>query len=346
MALLFADGFEHYGTGSSGGGRMTSSGAYALGGSSAGYPNGAYARTGNYALRPASSSSWNIARNIGGPHTTVGVGCGLYLTQLTPEVAITYQADNYQTVLGVRLNTDGSISIIRGNNPFYSAAVIASTPPGLFTTGAWNHIELKGTIDAVVGGFELRVNGVTALAMSNINLGSILATRIGITTRTTNAYFDDFIIWNDQGDAPTDFVGPARVITVYPASDTPVDDFTINGAASGYECINQAVEDGDTTYIEGVNLGDASEFGIGTLPPETEGIVGVFIPALAKLSAAGTGNLKVSMMSGVSEAAGFDGPITQAYAYRDSAFGVNPATDSPWDKASLEAARLRFEKTA
>lgn len=348
MALLFADSFDHYGSGSNGGARMLSSGAYSQG---AGNSNFAPAstipgRTGPLALYSSTGSTLNTERLIAGPHQTVGVGYAFYQTTLRTSSGMMMRGAGNTVLIGVRTNLDGSLSVVRNNTTLATATVIAMTAPGVISSSAWHHVELKVTIDEVAGAFELRINGETELAMSNINLGNTHISRVALTNGNNSEAFDDLIVWNDQGDAPNNFVGPARVITTFPDADTAVADFTINGAANGYQCINQIIEDGDTTYIEGVNPNDASEFELGTLPPETEGIVGVFIPALAKLSDAGTGDLKVSIMSGASEAVGFNGPLTQAYTYRDSSFSVDPDTGSAWNKSALEAARLRFEKTA
>jgi len=348
MALLFADGFDHYGTGQAAGNRMVNDGAYAVGNNSVNPRNSIPPRTGPYCLVSGSSTTnVHTTRLIGGPYNVVGVAVAMYYSNLIGSCGVLLRGNLVGYDLSVRVGTTGTVQIIKNTtNAINTATVIAETPPGLITAGAWNHIEFKAIIDPVVGGFELRVNGETQLVVNNVNTGSTPLSRITLVTSGNTVAFDDLIIWNDQGDAPRDFVGPARVITTYPASDTPVADFAKVGAATGYECINQTVQDGDTTYIEGANVGDASEFGLGTLPPETEGIVGVYVPTLAKLSEAGTGDLRVSIVSGSDTKQGFNGPLTQAYAYRDSAFGINPATGDPWSKSALEAARLRFERTA
>src|SRR5690606_41028199 len=84
MALLFADSFDHYGSGNNGGARMLSSGAYSQG---AGNSNFAPAstipgRTGPLALYSSTGSTLNTERLIAGPHQTVGVGYAFYQTTL------------------------------------------------------------------------------------------------------------------------------------------------------------------------------------------------------------------------------------------------------------------------
>ena len=158
-------------------------------------------------------------------------------------------------------------------------------------------------------------------------------------------YFDDLVAWDMEGGNFNSFPGPVRVTTIYCDADTDQADWDVFGATDGYQAINQSVPDGDTTYIHSDNPGDRSDFKIGELPAEIQTITAVFVPALGRLENAGIGDMKISLVSGGEVAEGPSHPLTPVYTYRGSSFEVDPNTDGPWTKSTLEAALLRIEKT-
>jgi hypothetical protein len=245
------------------------------------------------------------------------------------------------------VHSDGAIGLYTGS----SRTLIATSDP-IISVASQQYIEAKLIIDDVVGECEVRVNGVTVLHLTNINLGTLGATQVVFGMPNTHDsgsidyWIDDIVAWNGSGSLNNDFLGAQRVITIFPASDTAEADWSLNGAASGYDCINDPVPDGDDTYLLSTTIGDVSEFGLGTLPPETESIAGVFIPVMARISDAGVGNIQASLVSNSVAALGNDATLTTSYTYWGSVYETDPDTGVAWTKSGLEAALLRIEKTA
>lgn len=356
MSIIWAEGFDHYGTTPSGGRTAMLSGAWAdfdWGNGNAPAISSVQARTGTYSLRfdyNSLATDGVLARRVlGSAHIVVGLAGGWYFNSLpnvNGEHGFEFRNNANNCIAYLAIQSDGAIGLYTGSG----RTLIASSDP-VITAAAWQHIEAKIVADTVVGEVEVRVNGLTVLHMTDINLGSLGATQVvyGMPNSDSGGslvyYIDDLVAWNDDGTANNDFIGPARVETIFPVADTAVADFTPVGDADGFDCIDNVPPDGDTTYISGAAEGDVSEFELGTLPPETEIIRCVYIPFMGKLEDAGIGNAQVSLVSGADVSLGPDTVLTTAYTYCGGTHDVDPATGLEWTKAGLEAALVRVEKT-
>ena len=347
MALLFADSFDHYGTGATGRTNMLA-GAWAEI-SVGGYTPGAGGRTGSNALR--SSGSGNVARiSMNGLKSVVGVAYGVWMAALpstTSVIGVVLRSQANNSLLAVCVTPDGAIAVKTGN--VFSGTIIAISD-SVLTAGTFHHVEFKAVLDDTVGSIEVRVNGVVVLNSTDLNLGTIPAAAVVFDSPSTASgvshAYDDFLIWDNVGDYCNDFLGPQRVLTYFPVGDTAQADWTITGGSGpGYDAINKAVPDGDTSFIGAANVGSKSDFTLPTLPPETAVIAGVFVPVMGRIDEAGVGNIKMSMISGANVVSGLDINLTPGYIYSRNSFEFDPTTNAPWTKAGFEAALVRIEKT-
>lgn len=353
--LLWADSFDHYGG-------LTSNmllGAYSQ--ISAG-PLGealitistSFARTGTRSLKfqHGTSGLTNTIvarRSLGGsPKITCGQGFGMYNTSLP--VANNYIGWQFRDIsnvprLTVLVQSDGSICVRKGTE---SGTIIAISDTVLFA-GSFNHIETWVTFDDVAGYVEVRVNGVTVIMEVGIDTDAVGATQVTMCAFNSrdfqDFYVDDWNTGDSSGTLNNTFIGPQRCLTEFPSADTAQADWALTGAGTGHGCIDQATPDGDTTYISSSVVGSKSDFALPSLPPETSAIKGVYVPLMARIDAAGIGNVKPSMKSAAALAAGVDSALTTGYAYYGSVFETDPNTGLPWTKAGLEAALLRIEKS-
>jgi hypothetical protein len=354
--LLWADSFDHYGTTPNGGRDAMLAGAWA--GFSAGngtlpVVSNARGRTGSNSLLISYNSLANAGvqarRVLGGNKSVMGVGFGVWMSSL-PGIngrhGIEFRSNANAAVCGLFIQSDGAIGFYTGA----SAVLIGSSEPVL-QTGSWSHVEAKIVSHETSGSVEVRVNGITVLAFEDLNLGSGIAAVVfgnpqaGSGGGSFNWHIDDIVTWDDQGDYNNDFIGPARVATLFPAADTAQADWIPVGETDGYACINNVPPDGDTTYISAEDAGDISEFELSTLPPETEVIAGVYIPVMGRLEDAGVGQIQVSLVSNSEVSEGPDIPLTTAFTYWGAVHEVDPDTDLPWTKEGIEAALVRIEKT-
>ena len=103
----------------------------------------------------------------------------------------------------VRVNTDGSLSVMRGSE---SGTVLATSAAGLVTAGTWCFIELKVRLHDTAGSYEVRFNGSTVIGPTgsadtkNAGTGTVYD---GITLNTPSGVaqsWDDLYLLTGSGE--------------------------------------------------------------------------------------------------------------------------------------------------
>lgn len=350
MALIFADGFDHYGTGTTGRANMLK-GQWASMASINDQPRTTYARTGDHSLYVVGGP---VILSLRGEKLVTGVGYGQLVDSLPVtsgyRTGIVFYNQTGDAILNVTLLSDGALRILKGD-PTSSDTNLLDITDAVVMAGAFGHVEMKIVIDDVVGSFELRYNGNIISQLTDLNLGTDGVASIGFInvvggSQGVGQYIDDLIVWDDTGTLNNTFMGQQRLLTVYPTSDKTAADWSLTGAISGYDTMNETVPDEDTTYISSSTVGDKSEFGFSALPAELDTVAAVFIPVMAKSDEAGISSIKLSMLNGAGTAAGTEHELTSAYVYYRDAFNANPDGGGAWTKAAFEASTIRIEKTA
>lgn len=358
--LIWADSFDHYGTGATGRTNMLQ-GSYAnVGGASTfASPVNTRARTGDNSLRMSgsgTSSTANTRRVLSGStRFTVGFGFSLYLEALPSinnRLGFAFVSPDASFEISASFQNDGAIEFRRGST---SGTVIGLTDAGIIGTGSFQHIEFAALIDPIVGWIELRAEGVQVFRIEDVNTGSDGVSSIrwggisatGTDGLTVDSWWDDIFAWDDSGDVNNDFVGPARVLTLFAEADEATQDWSVVGVspAEGFAAVNQVPPDGDTAYIDAAEVGEISEFTCPELPPEIVGVPGIYIPTMARLADAGIGRLRVSLVDDSLVEAGPEQSLTPVFTYRGSMFQLNPVLENIWTKERFEGAKIRVEKT-
>lgn len=353
MAIIWADSFDHYGTTPSGGRTNMAAAGWVFTFNAVGSSidvSAAQARTGTYSLRIAHGANAlsQARRIIGAEKTVIGQALGLFLNALpvaNNEHGLEIRNAANENIVRLAIEADGSIGVYTGTGH----VLVGSSDPVLSAT-TWNHLEYKVVVDDVVGSVELKVLGITVLELTDLDLGVDAASQFVYGSLELGAehltyYFDDLVPWDDTGANNNDFIGQQRVHTGFAVVDTAEADWVPVGDAEGFDCINDVPPDGDTTYLSASTVSDISEFGLDDLPPETNAIVGVYVPTMGKLEEAGLGNVQTSLVSGGVASSGPSQPFTTAYAYYGVVHELDPNTGEPWTKSAVEAALLRLEKT-
>lgn len=354
MALLWCDGFDHYGVI----GNLTE-GVYADRGTDITLST-INPRTGTHCLRGSggTASSRLLRRVLGSAKTSVGIAGAFYLATL-PSVANRDKffdfRDAANTVqITIAIDTTGTISVWRG----LAGTTLLGTSGVVVTAETYQHVEAFVFFSQTVGTVEVRVNGVTVLSLSGVDtVASTLveSSQVSIGGASSNAAptvvmdMDDIFCYDDTGSFNNTFIGDRRVLTLFPNANTIQADWTAVGAATGYECIDEANPDGDTTYITaGVpgSPGPISEFGVQNLPAGISAISGVVVVEFARKTEAGVANTQWSVISGASETAGADKPMTEIYTYRQDVFETDPASAAPFTPSEVDALLIKVERTA
>lgn len=343
MALLWCDGFDHYGSAGN-----TTEGPWAQAWSAL---DTTIKRTGTHSAR-LNSVSLNTARRVfGGPKTTVGVGYAMYVPSIpTTNNSLTlfsFRDAANAVQVSVHLQSTGVIEAFRG----VTAQSLGVTATPVIVAEAWQHVECMVTIDNAVGMVEVRVNGVTVLAVADVDTAAsanIETSQFAVyynLTAGTNIYVDDMFCYDNTGSYNNSFLGDRRVLTLFPDADTADTDWSVTGAANGYQAIDDATPDGDSTYISSATVGDKSGFSYQDLPAGISNIAGVVAVHMSRKTDAGPANIQTAIKSGASESLGADRTITERYTYWQDVFETDPASAAPFTPTEVNDLTISFERT-
>lgn len=360
MALLWADGFDHYGTGTTGRSNMLL-GVYAeVNGFS---PETTLPRNGICSLEWDVAAGGGIRRVFGGIKYTVGVGFAFRLATL-PTIdhtmaLITFRDNNNDSQVTITVGTTGTIDVARGTT---SGTHLEETSTPVVTAGAWFHIEAKWTTnstkDATDGNVEIRINETTVIdytgdvvATDELECSQVLLMKT-LAGGGTTYYIDDLYAWDTATDANNtiaDFIGDKDALTFYPDADGATSDWVRESdspSASDFSKVNANTPDGDTTYLEAATLNDTEDLGIETVPATVVGIVAAVAVNMMRKTTAGASDVTPSLVGGSGGVgAGSAHALSETYAYFHDVVELDPDTASAWTATTLSAASIRLKRT-
>lgn len=355
MAIIWADSFDHYGTGSVGLDNMRAGAWEALSGGV--NLSSVQARTGALSLNiGASINASREARRVipGASNYLIGVGYGLYFvgiptsgTSSAPPGMVLRNSVNAS--FSFSYMEDGSVVVSKGD--YSSGDHVGATDAGVLQAGMFQHVECAVFIDPIAGWVEIRVDGVRVYRLEDADTGTRPITQVTFITpsgtgQNRSHFIDDVFCWDDKTDVNNSFIGPASIETVFTTGDVPGGDWQTVGAATGSAAISEVPQDGDTSYVSAEEPGEAIEFTLPELPPEVVALAGIYVPAMARIEDVGIGRLRTSLVYDGHTEHGQEVPLTAMYAYRrGGVFQKNPATGDVWTKEQFKDATLRLEKT-
>lgn len=249
----------------------------------------------------------------------------------------------------VTVGATGTVSLRTGG---VNGAIIATSAAPVIAAGGFYYCEAKFTIDGAVGTFQLRINETVVLNVSNVNTagaGGVVAAADAMRILGGEVFTCDVYDWSQRnaGEIGGDpFLGDMQWLTRKGSADTAQTDWVRNTGANDFSAIADAVQDGDTTYLEASTPGDKSDFTHDALPGTVSEVIGVILRPIWKKTLAGTSTARAALLSGVAVANGATKSLGTAYAYDFDSVLVDPATGVAWTPSGYNAAKLRIEKVA
>jgi len=343
MALLWAESFDLYGS---------SIAALLLRGYNYSFTNGLNtpARTGPRCLGcSAGTTNAGLGRSLDTPVNVIGIGVAQKMT--------TTAATNANSS-GINIGTSAGWSAIKalangdlGYSIYQGSTLLGSTPNNIYAVGAYNYLELKVRNNAATGGLgdaELRVNGVTQLIVTGINL-TLQFTRFGLGivsapgNGTGTSEFDDLVVWDNSGSFNNDFMGDRRCETMFPDANGALQQW-VASAGNAWDCINEATPS-DVDYIQANTNGDISTFTKTAIGISTNDIAALVHVARALKTDAGASSIKLGIDSGAFTDNGPDIALTTSAAYYQHIVQRDPNGSVAWTKAAADAALMRFTRS-
>lgn len=297
MALIYCDGFDHWGNVAN----MSNGGLWGIA-SSMTLNNGVgNARTGNYCLVLPASFVGSTRSRLSLPNNIASGGAGMAI-KFDGGIGNTHGFgfwDNGTMQCAVYFNSNGGITLMRANG-----ATLAQSVNGIVPAGSYFYLEAFVNIHPTAGYCEVRLNGnPTPIIIYNgplqngannyynqIWLGQHIDGQWGSGT----VYYDDLVVWDTTGATNNAFFGNRYCLTVFPAADTAPNNWVTTNANRFSTMRN--VPPNPAQYISGVNVNDQQSVTFDQLTNTAIAAVGgVSVYKNINTSDPGSGSSKVSI---------------------------------------------------
>ena len=347
MALLDADSYDYYATGNI----IQVYDAVDAAGLAAGRIAIAkgFGRCGTNALKVwANPGNIGVVRGVPASGTTVIFHAAIYIIPGPGSCPVLTIESGLVPVFDLFRNIDGSFTG-RSNPDAAFPPVAFTTVGGLHQGNIWCQVGMKLVLAASGGGsVTFQINGGTPVTLTGLSTlssgdsGAWTGIHLGGSTITSSGqiWFDDFVLMDASGGAPwNDLLGDVQVIRLRPVAPGDLTQFSVTGAPTNW----QAIDDGDspdiTSYIEGSAAGITDSYTWETLPSVAGTVIyGVKESALCYKDVAGGRTLMfLTRNGGVTYPEGTALAIPTGvgnYAYIKKAMMLDPKTGAQWAGAA------------
>lgn len=264
---------------------------------------------------------------------------------------INFNGDTHNGLFGF-VADDGSASLLSidtdtGIATFDWNGNTATTASGVFTGSVWQHVEIRCVLSDTVGILEIRRGGAVVASLTGIDTLPVGVTtlsgfRVSASDNAQLHYVDDLYILNGDGTENNTYIGDSRITVLRPQADSTVNNFTVTGAASNWDAVNDTLHDGDTSYVEAGVVGsreayDNLDFTDLAITPGT--IYGVQTTNAVKKTDAGRLDYKDNMqIAGLVYDNGIDVVSTSGiYKMTTMIRDTDPSDDATWTEAKVAA---------
>lgn len=338
MSLRFIDSFDHYATAD----LNLKWTAAPNGGASISSGNG---RRGA-ALLLSSFNSY-IAKVLDNQSTWI-VGCAFKCTAFPSGGSIVSLLDAGSLQCDLRLKSDGNLAVTRNGTTLGTG----TTPLALNT---YYYVELKIKINSSTGTVDVRVNGTSLISLTGQNTqatGNATANEIALGQFTAvsgvSMYYDDLYICDGAGSTNNAFLGDCRVDCYLPTGNGSNSAFTNNSGNStnNYSHVNEASQDGDTSYVADLTVNDIDSYAITGLTHTPSSIFGLQTNIIARTDDAGARSICPLLYRSATAYAGTSVALGTSYQDKLQIYEQDPATSAAWTKTNLNATEFGLKVTA
>jgi hypothetical protein len=321
MAILFADGFDHYQIGI-----LAAKGYSVI--STTGTPAMVAGRLGQQALRMTQNTTARTvySHGLAAAAATCVIGSAYRTDSITVTKDVLTLSVAGANTLRLGINTSGLL-IVRN-----SAGTVLATGTTILSTSTWHYVEMRGFVNGASGEVQVWLNGAVEIATTTVSIGStnfdtfILGPNVN--TSINNCDYDDLYVLDTSGSANTAALGDVRVESLYPTADGVNTQWTPNSGSPHFSRVNEAATtfpDGDTSYVSDSTSGHVDEYDFGAVAVAAGTPFAVLTNIYARKDDAGTRQIAdVIRQSGVDNAGASKG-VPVSYTYVQTVHDKDPA---------------------
>lgn len=344
MALIWMDGFDHYG------------------GSAARLLDGVYsqtlgvtltnvgARTGSYCAKINTSSPHaGMRRVLPVARTTVGCGFAFNIDNLPIYAGdlclLAVLGGDIRGLATLSITPTGAVQLRRGS---YDGPVVAQSAAEVVMPDSFQHFECEFSGENC----EVRINGVTVLNTTSSGVTQpIEQLYVGGAWglyRTGAAFvtmlLDDLFARDGEGPDNNSWIGDKKVYTRFPATDGPDQDWTISVGDQSWAMLDNVPPLDNSEYLTADVAGKKVSVGIAPFPSDIVSIAGVYVATRLWKNDAGNAKVQVQVESGAASTANPTHPISTAPVWYGDVAATNPETGAPWLISEISNLRLAITR--
>jgi hypothetical protein len=162
------------------------------------------------------------------------------------------------------------------------------------------------------------------------------------------------VAWNNAGQVATTtiYTESQTYGSGFPSTATPspvgtyAGQHTITITTTNSYCVNEAIEDGDASYVYDNTSGHEDLYDLANLSATPTSIVGVQSRMFAKKSDSGTRQGQIRVKSGATEVGGTDTVLSTTYGWLNRVDAVDPNTSAAWTASAVNALQVGPKVTA
>lgn len=244
----------------------------------------------------------------------------------------------------------GAIAIKQGDG---GSSILATTGPGVIAPGYFG-VEVEVSISSSAGTAQVWLNGVQVLSATGLNTqqsSNAYANQVSVgdlfNYGLANMLADDFRVWDNTGSVCNAPLGTdSRLIAKLPSGVGAVTQWTPNGAAANWQCVDDNPPDGDSTYVSCSTVSDDDAY---SMPSAgfTAAPVMVIARSYARKDDGATRSMQVGVDSSGSALSGGNFTLGSTYAFIDGdCSSEDPHTLAAWTAAGADAAQHWKQETA
>ena len=326
--MIFMDGFDYLATGSGG---LKWDGNYNT------LVTGVYGNG-----KAINNMSSGITKTLGANFVTAFFG--FHFNPGSPIAAGTLCAwlDGGTIQVDLRLDATGALFFTRNGTTIGSVGASGTR----LQANTWYWIEAKVTIDASAGVAEVKVNGSSVLAGSSLNsknTSNAYFNQIRVNTVTSAGAIDSFHFWDTTAGDVTTYMGETVIDTKLPNAVGSNSAWTANGGTHNYDRVDEANQDGDTTYVSSATASQIDSYGFANLTATAGTIRTVAVNTIDRDDDATPRVIEHFVKSSSATALGASISPSSGYKNHQSIFPTDPNTSSAWTVAGRNAAEFGVE---
>jgi len=221
----------------------------------------------------------------------------------------------------------------------------------------WHYVEVKLVLrTGVNGSYELRINGVTDISGSGVDLADsgvdgadIHAWRFSANVSTI-LRLDDMYVLNGTGAVNNDFLSPSIVEGKVPNANGTTIQWTNNGTGDSFTSVDDAFDQAPDDVGAGGTVGSDTNgqkdtYNFEDLTQITGTIHAVQLGIQLGMAAAGTRTVKTKYRDPSTTEADGDSHVVNSTTFDEftQVFQENPVSAAPWDVADIDGGQFGME---